>query len=58
MRLTTRLLLASLFLQAAMFASGNGSASAQALYTNPDTIQQYLKDRIGEVKEQLKETRS
>ena len=33
-------------------------ASAQALYTNPDTIQKYLKDRIVEVKEQLKETRA
>ena len=35
-----------------------GSASAQALYTNPDTIQKYLKDRIVEVKEQLRATRT
>ena len=39
-----------------MFCSG--SVSAQALYTNPDTIQKYLKDRITEVKEQLRETRA
>ena len=51
-------ILACLFVQAFMLFAGSISASAQALYTNPDTIQKYLKDRIVEVKEQLKVTRT
>ena len=45
-------------LQTLMLGLGNSSAAAQALYTNPDTIQKYLKDRITDVKEQLKATRT
>ena len=52
-------ILVCFFLQAlVLFVSSISTASAQALYTNPDTIQKYLKDRITEVKEQLKSTRS
>ena len=37
---------------------GNTNATAQALYTNPDTIQNYLKGRIKDVKDSLRETRA
>ena len=58
MKSVVKSILVCLFLQASMLLTGNGFVSAQALYSNPDTIQQYLKDRITETKEQLKDTRA
>ena len=48
MRTTLKSILVCLSWQAALLFSLVGTASAQALYTNPDTIQKYLKDRIAE----------
>ena len=54
MRTAIKSILICLFIQTSAILSNNSQACAQALYTNPDTIQQYLKDRIKDVKEQLK----
>ena len=58
MKTAIKSILICLFIQTSAILSNNSQASAQALYTNPDTIQQYLKDRIKDVKEQLKATKS
>ena len=58
MKSIVKSILVCFFMQASMLLTGSSLASAQALYTNPDTIQQYLKDRITETKEQLKDTRA
>ena len=58
MKRIIRPIIASVILCVLTFLAGGKSASAQALYTNPDTIQAYLKERIKEVKEQAKETRA
>ena len=57
MKRIIRPILACIILCIASFFAGSKTVAAQALYTNPDTIQQYLKERIKEVKEQAKETR-
>ena len=58
MKTAVKFILVCLFIQASAILSNNSHVSAQELYTNPDTIQQYLKDRIKDVKEQLKATKS
>ena len=58
MKAIVKSMIVCFLLQALTLSLNYGNASAQALYTNPDTIQKYLKDRIVETKEQLKETRA